>query len=61
MGCPFVDKRYGQNYCDAMDEYVEWDNYCNTCESCDYGACERYKKEYSKREVIYYTVPNKHN
>lgn len=55
MGCPFIDRRYGQNCCGATDSYIEWDNYCNTCSnSTDYRTCDNYKRENSKRENVSY-------
>jgi hypothetical protein len=55
MSCPFIDKRYGQNFCDATDGYIQWESYCDTCsKSCDYESCENYKREDSKRQKLYF-------
>jgi hypothetical protein len=53
MGCPFIDKRYGQICCDATDGYIEWENYSCTCnDSWAYMVCDNYKRESSKPEKV---------
>ena len=54
MSCPFIDRRYGQNFCDATDGYIMWDNYRNTCNSCDFNMCENFRRENTKPGKVQY-------